>query len=122
MKLSTLSEDSTPKIGDMVHSRVKFYVQWSVGNTKNEHIPIKPFWMGPNSMGKIKDIKFEKGRMDGGTEDTYTVTMEFLYGGLNKKGSIGMANGPTLDSIVKSYLPTQATTVSPAKGSATPEA
>lgn len=99
MKLKTITED-TIKVGTLAHSKVKFYVQWSVG-PKGERVPIDPFWMGPNSMGKILDIRFDKGRSDIDTEDLYTVTMQFLYGGLDKRGSIGMANGPSLDSLVK---------------------
>lgn len=101
MKLRTLTEDA--KVGDMVHSKTKFFVQWSAG-PKGERIPIQPFWMGPNSMGKVLDIKFQKGRKDIDSEDLYTVTMQFLYGGLNKSGCIGMANGPTLDAVVKQYV------------------
>lgn len=101
MKLTLISEES-PRIGEMAHSATNFFVQWSVGD-KNERIPIQPFWMKQNSMGKILDIKFEKGREDIGTEDLWTVTMQFLYGGLDKRGSIGMANGPSLESVVKKY-------------------
>jgi hypothetical protein len=101
MKLKLLIED-TPKVGDMVHSATNYFVQWSAG-PKGERTPISPFWMKQNSMGKILDIRFEKGRPDIDTEDLYTVTMQFLYGGLNKAGSIGMANGPTLESLVKKF-------------------
>lgn len=101
MKLKLISEDIAPKVGDMAHSATNYFVQWSVGEKKGERIPIQPFWMKQNSMGKILDIKFEKGREDIGTEDLWTVTMQFLYGGLNKRGSIGMANGPTVESLVK---------------------
>lgn len=106
MKLKAISEGDVAqaplKVGDMAHSASKYFVQWSAG-PKGERIPIQPFWMKQNSMGKILDIKFQKGRQDIDTEDLYTVTMQFLYGGLNKQGSIGMANGPSLDSLVKRY-------------------
>lgn len=90
------------KVGDMVHSATKYFVQWSVG-PQGKRIPIQPFWMKQNSMGKILDLRFDKGRPDIDTEDLYTVTLQFLYGGLDKKGSIGMANGPTLESLIKRY-------------------
>lgn len=101
MKLRIINED-TFKAGDMVHSATKYFVQWSVG-PDGERIPVQPFWMGQNSMGKILDIQFQKGRQDIETEDLYTVTMQFLYGGLDKRGSIGMANGPSLESLIKRY-------------------
>jgi hypothetical protein len=102
MKLKLIIEDIAPKMGDMVHSGTNYFVQWSAG-PKGERIPISPFWMKQNSMGKILDIQFQKGRPDIDTEDLYTVTMQFLYGGLNKQGCIGMANGPSLDALVKRY-------------------
>ena len=95
--------EDTPKVGDMVHSATNYFVQWSVG-PKGERIPIQPFWMKQNSMGKILKIDFQKGRPDLDTEDLWTVTLQFLYGGLDKRGSIGMANGPKLDSLVKRYM------------------
>lgn len=89
------------KIGAMAHSNTKYLVRWSIG-PRGTRTPVQPFFIGPNSMGKILDIQFEKGRHDI-TEDVWTVTMQFLYGGLNGHGCIGTANGPSLDALVKLY-------------------
>lgn len=88
-------------IGSWVITKKPFMVQWSIGPRKcAKGERIQPHMRGPNEVARICDITFEPGRADAGTVDTYTVTCEFLYGGLNGKGSIGVANGATLDELV----------------------
>ncbi len=88
-------------IGSWVITKKPFLIQWDQGPRKcTKGARLDPVMRGPNEVARICDIAFEPGREDAGTSDTYTVTCEFLYGGLNGRGSIGVANGNSLEEIV----------------------
>lgn len=88
-------------IGSWVVTQKPFMIQYSQGPRKCvKGDRIQPYMRGRGEVARICDITFEPGREDAGTVDLYTVTCEFLYGGLNGKGSVGVANGASLEEIV----------------------
>lgn len=93
-------------IGSWVVTKKPFMIQWDKGTRKcQKGARLEPRMRGPNEVARVCDISFEPGRKDGGTVDQYTVTCEFLYGGLNGGGSIGVASGGTLEEIVSPGKP-----------------
>lgn len=88
-------------VGSWVITKKPFMIQWDQGTRKcSKGARLEPYMRGPKEVARICDITFEPGRQDAGTVGTYTVTCEFLYGGLNGRGSIGVANGASLEEIV----------------------
>jgi hypothetical protein len=93
-------------VGNWVITKKKFLIQWDQGPRKCvKGARIESYMRGPNEVARICDITFEPGREDAGTVGQYTVTCEFLYGGLNGRGCVGVANGATLEEIVSPGKP-----------------